>query len=364
MLIIDGHLDLAWNAVQWGRDLTRSVYTLRAQEGGTAGKGRGLGTVALPELRRGRVALCFATLLARSTGRPVPHLDYTSPTQAYAAAMSHLAYYKALEQEGHVALIGDRSALDAHIARWQMWEQSGAGEAPTLGLVISMEGADPILAPDRLDEWHAAGLRLLGLAHYGPCRYAGGTSDEGGLTDLGHALLPELRRLGIGLDLTHCSDAAFWEALEQYDGPVLCSHHNCRAIVPNQRQLADEQIRAVAERGGVIGAALDTWMLKPGWLIGERPDARNPPATLRDVADQIDHVCQVTGSSRHAALGSDLDGGFGREQSPDDLDTIADLQRIGGLLAARGYADDDVAAIMHGNWLRLLRELWSAYPAL
>jgi membrane dipeptidase len=358
MLIVDGHLDLAWNAVQWGRDLTRSALTIRALEGATAGKGRGLGTVALPELRRGRVALCFATLLARSTGRPVPHIDYPSPAQAHAAAMGHLAYYRALEHERYAVVIADAPALDAHIARWQAWEQEPVGEPPPLGLVISMEGADPILAPDRLSEWHAAGLRLLGLAHYGPCRYAGGTGDEGGLTDHGRVLLPELRRLGVGLDLTHCSDAAFWETLERYDGPVLASHHNCRALVPSQRQLADEQIRAVAERGGVIGAALDTWMLKPGWLISERPDSRNPPVTLGDVVDQIDYVCQLTGSSRHAAIGSDLDGGFGREQSPRDLDTIADLQRIAELLAGRGYAAADVAAIMHGNWLRLLRELW------
>jgi membrane dipeptidase len=148
-----------------------------------------------------------------------------------------------------------------------------------------------------------------------------------------------------------------WNAV-QWGRDLTRSAYTIRALVPNQRQLADDQIRAVAERGGVIRAALDTWMLKPGWLIGERPDPRNPPVTLGDVADQIDRVCQLTGSSRHAAIGGDLDGGFGREQSPGDLDTIADLQRIAELLAARGYAADDVAAIMHGNWLRLLRELW------
>lgn len=357
MLIIDAHLDLAWNAVQWGRDLIRPVHTIRTLETGIPGKGRGLGTVALPELRQGRVAVCFATILARSTGRPVPHIDYWHIAQAHGAGMSHIAYYRALEQLGYATIITDRIGLDAHIARWEAWERVG-GEPPPIGFVISMEGADPILAPDRLEEWYAAGLRLLGLAHYGPCRYAGGTGEEYGLTDLGRAILSGMRRHNIALDLTHLSDAAFWEALEAYDGPVLASHHNCRALVPHQRQLTDDQIRAIAARDGVIGAACDAWMLATGWLAGDRPDPRNPPVRLADVVNHIDHVCQITGSSRHAAIGSDLDGGFGREQSPEDLDTIADLQRIAGLLADRGYAATDVAAIMYGNWLHFLRRAW------
>jgi membrane dipeptidase len=221
-----------------------------------------------------------------------------------------------------------------------------------------MEGADPILAPGQLAEWYAAGLRLIGITHYGPGRYAGGTGTELGLTELGPPLLREMERLGILLDLTHCSDEAFWQALDHYHGPVLASHNNCRALVPHQRQFSDQQIREIITRDGVIGAALDAWMIKPDWVIGDRHDPHNPIVTLSDVADHIDHVCQLAGNSRHAAIGSDLDGGFGREQSPSDLDTIADLQQIGDLLGARGYTSDDLAAIMHGNWLRLLRSTW------
>src|SRR5690606_25881404 len=112
MLIADAHLDLAWNALQWNRDLTRSVYAIRAREAGVAGKGRGQNTVALPELRAGRVALCFGTLLARSTGHPIAHVDYESPQQAYAVAQGQLAYYRALEATGHVRLITDGTALN------------------------------------------------------------------------------------------------------------------------------------------------------------------------------------------------------------------------------------------------------------
>jgi membrane dipeptidase len=219
-----------------------------------------------------------------------------------------------------------------------------------------MESADPILTPAQLPEWQAAGVRLIGPAHYGPGRYAGGTGAELGLTAEGVALLEAMEELNFILDLTHLSDQAFWQAIKLFHGSLLASHNNCRALVPHQRQFSDEQLRAIIERDGEIGAAGDNWMLCPGWTRS----GPNPAVTLAHMVDHIDHVCQLAGNSHHAALGSDLDGGFGREQSPRDLDTIADLQTIGGLLAERGYAEADVAAIMHGNWLRLLRRAWEA----
>ena len=355
MLIIDAHLDLSWNALQGNRDLLRSAYTIRTQEVSTPGKGRAQGTVAFPDMRQGRLAVSVVTLFARCTGQPSPHSDYASPTQSYGVAQGQLAYYRALEREGHIRMIADRATLDSHIANWEAWEETGSDDAPPLGFVISMEGADPILKPDQLEEWVGGGLRLLGLTHYGPGRYAGGTGTELGLTELGPLLLAEMQRLGVTLDLTHCSDQAFWEALEHYEGLVLASHNNCRALVPHQRQFSDEQLRAIFERDGVIGAAFDAWMLQPGWVSGQ---STNEAVTLNTVVDHMDHVCQLAGNSRHAGIGTDLDGGYGREQSPCDLDTIADLQKLAGLLADRGYNDDDIAAIMHGNWLRLLRQAW------
>jgi membrane dipeptidase len=368
MLIIDSHLDLAWNALQWNRDLLCSVFTIRTQEGGTPGKGRALGTVALPELRQGRVAVSFATMLARSTGQVVPYLDYATPAQAYGVALGQLAYYRALERAGHIRILTRRSDLDGHIAAWEAWETRGDAAkkgdhggsplqepSPPLGFVIAMEGADPILTPDTLDEWWTAGLRVLGITHYGPGRYAGGTGTDVGLTGPGPALLAEMDRLGMVLDLTHCSDPSFWQALESYGGPVLASHNNTRALVPHQRQFSDEQVRAIVQRDGVIGVCTDVWMLEPGWVQGVSTNEKVPLARL---ADHIDHICQLAGTSRHAAIGSDLDGGYGREQSPCDLDTVADLQKLAGILAERGYGAADVVGIMYGNWLRLLRQAW------
>lgn len=357
MLIIDAHLDLAWNALHWNRNIQYSVYTIRTGESNLSGAGRGQGTVALPEMRKGRVALCFATLLARSTGRTIQNLDYSSPYQAYAAAQGQLAYYQALNGAAEVRLIMNRTDLDEHIDDWLRWEMDISLAQPRVGVVISMESADPVLTPEQLPAWQESGVRIIGPAHYGPGRYAGGTSTELGLGFEGKQLLKEMDRLGTLLDLTHLSDQAFWEAMDCFEGSVLASHNNCRALVPHQRQFDNKQIFAVVERDGVIGVALDNWMLRPGWTRGAKDIER---VTLEQVADHIDHICQLAGNSQHAAIGSDLDGGFGREQSPTDLDTIADLQHLTEILSTRGYSDADIMAIMYGNWLRVLRKAWKS----
>jgi len=212
-----------------------------------------------------------------------------------------------------------------------------------------MEGADPIVSPRHAESWWNEGLRALGLSHYGKGQYSVGTGDEGPLTAAGFELLREMERLGMILDATHLSDPSFFEALEAFRGPVLASHNNCRALVPGDRQFSDEQLKLLIERDAVIGAVLDAWMLYPGWVRGKtRPEV----LTLEAVADQIDHVCQLAGSSRHSAIGSDLDGGFGIEQTPGDLDTIADLQKLAAILERRGYSGADRDLIFHGNWLR------------
>ena len=355
MLIVDAHLDLAWNALQWNRDLQASVHTIRTRESQMPGAGRGQGTVALPELAQGRVALCFATSLARCTGHAVQHLDYSSPAQAYGIAQGQLAYYRALQENGHIRLITDRPQLDDHMLEWQRWEQDTESPPPGVGIIISMESADPILNPKQVENWKDQGVRIIGPAHYGAGRYAGGTSTQAGLTSLGVELLAEMERSGLILDVTHLSDQAFWQALDLFGGTILASHNNCRALVPGQRQFNDPQLRAISQRGGVIGVACDNWMIRRGWVRG---GMENQVVTLADVLDHIDHICQLTGTSEYAAIGSDLDGGFGREQSPADLDSIADLQNLVEILTQRGYGEHDVKNIMHENWLRLLHRAW------
>ncbi|MEX2541230.1 MAG: membrane dipeptidase [Trueperaceae bacterium] len=365
MIIVDGHLDLALNALQGNRDLTVSAYETRIAEFGRVGKGMAQGTVALPEMRQGRVALSFAVLTARSTGCVAPHMDFASAVQADASAHGHLAYYRALEAEGHARLITDRQQLDHHIFAWHQWEQLADGvpahaDMPPLGFVVLMESADPVLAPDRLEVWWDEGLRIIGPAHFGSGRYAGGTGSEQGLTPMGRELLAEMDRLGFILDLTHLSDASFWEALERFEGPVLASHSNCRTLVPNQRQFGDSQIAAVVERGGVVGVLLGCSDLVADWVVGAR---HNGAVTMRAVVDHIEHACSVAGDALHVAIGTDLDGGVGRDEFPRDLDTIADLQSLPRLLQERGFSAGDVDNVMHGNWLRCLRGAWSSPAA-
>jgi membrane dipeptidase len=212
------------------------------------------------------------------------------------------------------------------------------------------------LSPEQVQEWWDVGLRIIGPAHYGVSPYAHGTGTEGGLFPQGAALLTQMERVGMILDVTHLSDQCFDEALDVYGGPVLASHHNCRTLVPGQRQLTDEQIERLISRGAVIGIALDAWMLYPDWIRGEtKPEV----VSLEAMLDHMDHVCQLAGNARHVAIGSDLDGGFGTEQTPRDLDTIADLQRLPEMLHRRGYSADDITGICHGNWVRFFGEAWT-----
>jgi membrane dipeptidase len=356
MLIFDAHLDLAWNAIEWNRDLSLPVAAIRAREReqGLTGNGRGESTVSYPELRQGGVGIFIATLLTRVL-RPnlTPSFQRFDATEAaYGAARGQLAYYRALEQKGTLRWIRDARALNQHVASWQQQESPGP-----LGFILSMEGADPVLAPEQVREWWEAGLRIIGPAHYGVSPYAHGTGTLGGLFPAGPALLKEMESIGMILDVTHLSDQCFDEALEIYGGPVLASHHNCRALVPDQRQLTDAQIKKLVGRGAVIGAAFDAWMLYPGWVRG-KTNPLEAGVTLATVVDHIDRVCQLAGNSNHAAIGTDLDGGFGREQSPCDLDTIADLRCMPDLLGQRGYTPEDVARILHGNWIRFFCKAW------
>jgi membrane dipeptidase len=354
MLIVDAHLDLAMNAIEWNRDLTRPLDEIRAREAGMTDRpDRGRGTVSFGEMRRGGVRLCVATQIARFV-KPQSRLPgWHSPEQAWAMTQAQLSWYRAMEERGELTPITDLASLDSLLQRQS--ETSGDG---AIGYVLSLEGADSIVTLAHLERAVAQGLRAVGPAHYGPGTYAYGTASSGGLGERGRALLREMDRLGVILDATHLCDESFWEAMDHFRGPVWASHSNSRALVPNDRQLSDEQIRCLVSRGAVIGAAFDAWMLVPGWERGRStPEAAG--LTLAHVVDHIDHVCQLAGNARHAMIGSDLDGAFGREQSPADVESIADLARIPDLLRARGYSDEDVRSIAHGNFIAMLRRAWA-----
>ncbi|WP_338876587.1 membrane dipeptidase [Spirosoma sp. SC4-14] len=355
MFTIDAHLDLSMNAMEWNRDLRQSIQRIREREAGMTDKpDRAKGTVSLPELRRGNIGLVVATQIARYVAPDNPLPGWQSPEQAWAQTQGQRSWYEAMEAEGQMVQIRDLASLENHLNRWN---DNTPNDDKPIGYILSLEGADSLITPAYVERAYGYGLRAIGPAHYGPGRYAQGTDATGFMGAAGRALLAEMERFNIILDATHLCDDSFWEALDYFNGPVWASHNNCRALVNHNRQFSDEQIRELIARNAVIGGALDAWMMVPGWVRGQStPDAMN--CHLAVMIDHLDHICQLAGNANHIGIGSDLDGAFGREQSPYDLDTIADLQKIPDLLRQRGYTDDDIAKVMHGNWLRFLRSVW------
>ena len=356
-LMIDSHLDLSWNALSWDRDQTLGLDELNRRDSAFSDDDcRGRATTSLGEMRRGGIAVCLGTVLTRSKPEVRPpegqrriSLDFPSQSIAYAVGQGQLAYYRLLESQGHIRMLRTARELDDH---WRRWETKGDPSEP-LGLLLAMEGADPIADPSQAEAWFLDGLRCVSLVHYGEGPYAFGTGKEGPLSPRGRELLREIARLGLILDVTHLSDQSFFETIDLYSGPLHASHQNCRSLVPGARQFTDEQIRIVIERGGILGVCCDAWMLQAGWQTGVTP---RDTVTLEALVDHIDHICALAGNHDHVAIGSDLDGGYGTEQTPAGLDTIADLQKLDAILHHRGYSDNAVDAIFHGNWLRFFRK--------
>jgi membrane dipeptidase len=166
-----------------------------------------------------------------------------------------------------------------------------------------------------------------------------------------------MQQLGIILDVTHLCDNCFWDALDCYDGPLWASHQNCRVLAPWNRQFADDQIQAVIERGGILGMAFDAIMMVPNW-VHKQSRPQDFQLRIERICDHIDHICQMAGNAKHVCIGTDLDGGYGTEQTPMDLDTIADLQSLPALLRARGYTSQDIEGIIWRNGVEFLRRAW------
>jgi membrane dipeptidase len=346
-LVVDAHEDIAYNVLVAGRDIRRSAHATRRQEQGTdVPKREGVCMLGLPQWLDGRVAVICGTVFAppasRSPGNP---LAYSDPDEAHASGQRQLDFYHRLaDDEERIALIEDLPSLEAVLSSWD-------GNAPAVGIVPLMEGADPIREPAEAELWFERGVRIVGLTWLAGSAYAGGDAGGGPLTDAGRDLLAALADIGMVLDLSHMAEPAFLEAVERFEGWVIASHANPRARVPTPRQLSDEMIRRLVERGGVIGIVPYNRFLKPGWTRGDPKEV----VTVADVAAAIDHVCQVVGDSSFVGIGSDFDGGFGAESAPAEIDTVADLGRIGAALGEMGYGEADIAAILGGNWLRVLR---------
>ncbi len=354
-LIVDAHEDLAWNALTFGRDYSRSALATREAERGSETIARNGNTlIGLSEYLLGHVAIVFGALFVSPARKKMGAWDalaYADANEAHRLYATQLDYYRRLADEHEqFTLIGGRGDLEQALATWEGDDLSRR----RVGLVPLMEGADGIREPKEAEWWMERGVRIVGPAWSGT-RYAGGTGEPGPLTPEGRRLLDVMAGLGLILDLSHLSDEACLEALDRFEGTVIASHANPRARLNGaarpERFLTDAMIRRLAERGGVMGIVPFNRFLKPGWQASEGKAA----VTLADVTAMIDHVCQVTGSAAHVGLGSDFDGGFGLESTPAEIDTVADLQKIGAALQSRGYAEAEVAGILGMNWVELLR---------
>lgn len=360
MLIIDGDYPMAIGAMDLNRDLTLPLAEVRsAAPDRFAAKSRpDAETMAsLPEMRRGGIAAALVKVVARHYRSGSPLWGYRGPEMTYAAARAQLAYYRMLEMRGEASILRTGADISNHL---QLWSDSESREELPVGFILGMEGADPILETNQVSQWWEDGIRVISLSHYGLSTYCHGTGTgtSGGLFPPAKALLREMDSAGMILDVTHASDASVREALDLFGGPVLASHQNCRAIVPGERQFPDDQLRAVIRRGGVIGASMDSWMLyRPGldWG-GPIPPRRSvyskEAVTLEDYCDHIDHVCQLAGNSRHAAIGGDTDGQGGSGGAPAEVDTVADYRKVAGVLERRGYSSEAIENVMYRNWQR------------
>jgi membrane dipeptidase len=342
--IVDGHLDLAENVTLFGRDLTASVAETRLRERRTSQQA----TVSLDELARGGIAVVCATVtpgfLAADVGadfEPQSAL-YRTPEQAEAQALAQIALYESWAREGRVRLLKSVRDLEHHLA---LWETDGKP-----GLVLLMEGADPIVHVRDLPRWWRRGLRMIGLT-YGDTRYGTGVASgsptvrRGGLTPAGEELLGEMAGQGFIWDISHLAEEGVWQGLALPFPRVCASHANVRALIPTDRHLSDDVIRAVAGRGGVIGLVLYNKYLEPRWR-----DDKTIPVTLDDhVRRQAEHIARLVGW-RHIGIGSDLDGGIGLEESPLEIETVADLYKVGLVVP-----EEARRAVLGTNWLDFLR---------
>ena len=341
-LIVDAHQDIAFNALSLHRDFLLSAHENRLK--GVDSK-NGSPTVGLPDLIRGNVRIVFGTIWVPPCLSEVDYQPcYRTPKEAYDMAVQQLNYYKGLASQGYVRLILTQSDL-----------RSVLGDRERVGVVLLMEGADPVLSPEDVHDWYAKGLRILAPS-WRATRYAGGTHMPGPLTDLGRELMGQLEKSRLILDVSHMSDESFFETLNLFHGKIIASHSNCRALVPTDRQLSDDMIRALISRNSVIGSVFNNPFLLKDWKTGMAKSL----VTLSHVVQHIRHICSIAGDAFHVAVGSDLDGGFGVENTPMEIDTVADLCKLASALSSGGFSDEEVEAIMSRNWLRILED---ALPA-
>jgi membrane dipeptidase len=355
-LIVDSHQDIAWNILSFGRDYLRSAHETRRIENGSLTIARNGDTLlGWPDYQDGQIAVIFVTLFSTPArwAYDWETYFYKEPKEAQKQYRQQMDLYYRLTDDNPDKFRFIRSASDLDEVLASQREAESSGKGYPVGLLPLMEGADCILDFSELEEWWELGLRFIGPAWAGT-RFCGGTKEPGALTKDGRKLLDAMADLSFTLDLSHMDEAAVLESLDVYPDQIVATHANCLALMPEyefNRLLSDRVIHGILERDGMIGVVPFNTFLKDGWLIGK---SKREEVSLDRLVDHIDHICQIAGDAHHVGIGSDFDGGFGWQSTPQEIDTIADLQKLIPLLSARGYSEEDAAAILGGNWINQL----------
>ncbi len=358
--LIDSHQDLGHNILTFGRDYTRSAAETRRIEAGTLTPQRnGQTLLGWPDYQAGQVAVIFSTIFIapkKHQGGPWD-VNVFSNNQEYAAILRRQldAYERMTDNHGDkFRLIKTSNELEIIIQPWLAGPASLPDQPHPVGLVLLVEGAEGLRDLDELEEWRQAGVRIIGPVWAGT-RFCGGTlNPQGKFSKEGFALLEAMAGLELTLDISHMNEISALTALDRYPGKVIASHANVRRLLTGaegERHFTDLTIRRLVERGGVMGVIPFALFLDPEWNTAQ--ERRSLP--LSRLIDHIDAICQIAGSADHAGIGTDFDGGFGWPDVPDEIDTIADIQKVAGLLQDRGYSGEDISKIMGGNWLRFLQ---------
>ncbi|MFN8434172.1 MAG: membrane dipeptidase [Anaerolineales bacterium] len=369
-LLVDAHADIAYNMLKYDRDYTRTVSETRTLEAGShTVQDNGDTLISWHEYQRSQIAIIFSTLFAA----PIRFRSYEGEKQIYKTFdEAHKLYSVQLDvyhrmqdnMPDKFRILASKRDLDLHLTQWSESTPDASAHAAVssgsrpLGMVVLMEGAEGIRELSELEMWHNRGVRLIGPAWVGT-RYCGGWKEPGPLTDDGRKLLAAMADFNFTLDLSHMDERAAIEALDIYEGPIVGTHANCAALMPNSntnRHFSDRIIEGIIERDGVVGVVPFNTYLKVGW--SREKGHRREEVPLDVLANHIDHICQIAGDSLHAGIGSDFDGGFGLQSVPPEIETVADLQKLVSLLQARGYSEADTTNILGANWIaRLKRDL-------
>jgi len=288
------------------------------------------GMIDLPRLKEGGVTCQVMAAYIE---------DHYKPARSARRALELLDALHALVESSEELMLATRAA-----------DIEAAKAADKVAFLLSIEGGEAVEGSlALLRGFYKLGVRAMGLTWNQRNDIADGVGERSGgsgLTDFGVSVVKEMERLGMLVDVSHLSDASFWSLDKVAERPYIASHSNARALASHRRNLTDQQIEALAKKGGVIGV-----VFAPGF-VDDNPDN----VSLARLCDHIDHIKSIGGIDC-VALGSDFDGYTPVPGKPVVMKDVSELPALTAELLSRGYTEEEVKKVLGGNWLRVYREV-------